>query len=85
MTPLVRLASYDPNAVKPGWIAFWIVVALGVATFLLWRSMNSQLRKIKAPYRDEVVAGGDDGDGADPAQSRDDHSEDESDGSSGTV
>jgi hypothetical protein len=56
MTPIVTLAAYDPNDVRPGWVAFWIVVALGVATFLLWRSMNRQLRKIKAPYSDEVDA-----------------------------
>jgi hypothetical protein len=86
MTPLVTLAAYDPSDVKPGWIAFWIVAALGVATFLLWRSMNTQLRKIKAPYEDEVAAGGSgDADRSDPAQSRDDHSDDESDGSRGTA
>jgi hypothetical protein len=56
LASVVTLATYDPNDVKPGWIAFWLVVALGVATFLLWRSMNRQLRKIKAPYRDEVAA-----------------------------
>jgi hypothetical protein len=48
MTAAMFLA-YDPNKVKPGWIAFWLVVALCVATFLLWRSMNTQLRKIRMP------------------------------------
>jgi hypothetical protein len=43
--------AYDPSSVKPGWLAFWIVVALCVATFLLWRSMNHQLRKIQMPPR----------------------------------
>jgi hypothetical protein len=76
MAPIVTLAAYDANDIKPGWIAFWLVVALGVATFLLWRSMNSQLGKIKAPYKDEV-----EGDGA---QSRPDHSGDENDGSDRT-
>jgi hypothetical protein len=75
MTPIVTLAAYDPNDVKPGWIAFWIVMALVVATFLLWRSMNTQLGKIKAPYKDEV------GDGA---QSPADQSGDENDGSPST-
>jgi hypothetical protein len=84
MTPLVTLAAYDPKDVKPGWIAFWIVVALGVATFLLWRSMNTQLRKIKAPYKDEVAAGGD-ADSSDVAQSPEDRSDDETDGSRGTA
>jgi hypothetical protein len=50
MTAAVFLA-YDPNKVKPGWIAFWLVVGLCVATFLLWRSMNTQLRKIRMPPR----------------------------------
>jgi hypothetical protein len=76
MAPIVTLAAYDPNDIRPGWIAFWLVLALGVATFLLWRSMNSQLRKIKAPYRDEVEHDG--------AQSPADHSEDETDGSAST-
>ena len=43
------LLAYDPHDVKPGWIAFGLVIALGVATYLLWRSMNTQLRKIQMP------------------------------------
>jgi hypothetical protein len=43
--------AYNANDVKPGWVAFWIVVALGVATYLLWRSMNTQLGKIRMPPR----------------------------------
>jgi hypothetical protein len=50
MTALVQLA-YDPDKVKPGWIALVIVVLLAIATFLLWRSMNTQLRKIQLPPR----------------------------------
>jgi hypothetical protein len=50
MTATVLLA-YDPNNVKPGWIALVLVVALCVVTFLLWRSMNSQLRKIQMPAK----------------------------------
>ena len=41
--------AYNPNDVKPGWIALFIVLGLCLVTFLLWRSMNRQLRKIKAP------------------------------------
>ena len=52
---LRRALAYDPNDVKPGWIALVLVLALAVATFLLWRSMNTQLRKIKAPYRADVL------------------------------
>jgi hypothetical protein len=40
------LAAVDPEQVKPGWVALVIVVLMGVATFLLWRSMNHQLRKV---------------------------------------
>jgi hypothetical protein len=56
MTAVVRLAAYDPSNVKPGWIALIIVAALAVATFLLWRSMNTQLRKIQLPRRGSTGA-----------------------------
>ena len=46
MIPALVLA-YEPEDVKPGWLALVLLVALGVATFLLWRSMNTQLRKIQ--------------------------------------
>jgi hypothetical protein len=49
------LAAYDPNDIKPGWIALGIVLALCIATFFLWRSMNTQLRRIKAPTKAEVA------------------------------
>ncbi len=48
MTAAVLLA-YDPNDVRPGWIALGLVVALSVATYLLWRSMNTQLGNIQMP------------------------------------
>jgi hypothetical protein len=52
-------AEIDPNSVRPGWVALLIVLALGAATVLLWRSMGKQLKKIDF-----------DGDGADaPAPS----------------
>jgi len=43
------LLAYEPEDVKPGWIALVLVITLAVATFLLWRSMNTQLRKIQMP------------------------------------
>jgi hypothetical protein len=52
MTASIVLA-YDPNSVKPGWIAFFFVVALCIATFFLWRNMNKQLGKVKLPYSAE--------------------------------
>jgi hypothetical protein len=39
-------AAVDPEKVKPGWVALVIVLLMGLATFLLWRSMNRQLKKV---------------------------------------
>jgi hypothetical protein len=50
MIPALVL-TYEAEDVKPGWIALVLLVALGVATFLLWRSMNTQLRKIQMAPR----------------------------------
>lgn len=36
----------DPQIVGPGFIGFVIFVALAVAVFFLWRSMNRQLSRI---------------------------------------
>ncbi len=44
----------DPNAVRPGWVALLIVLALVGATILLWRNMGKQLRKIDF---DEMATG----------------------------
>ncbi len=43
------LAAYDPDDVRPGWIALVLVITLAIATYVLWRSMNTQLRKIQMP------------------------------------
>ncbi|MDX6310435.1 MAG: hypothetical protein QOI06_3481 [Nocardioidaceae bacterium] len=48
------MLAYNPADVKPGWIAFFIVLGLVVATFLLWRNMNVQLRKINVPFQQEI-------------------------------
>jgi hypothetical protein len=55
MSPDQVLLAYDPNDVKPGWIALVLVLILALATFLLWRSMNTQLGRIKAPHRADVA------------------------------
>ena len=68
MTPDGVLLAYDPNDVKPGWIALILVLVLALATFLLWRSMNTQLGRIKAPHRADLG----------PADSADENSVDES-------
>ena len=46
--------AYDENNIKPGWIALVLVIVLAIATFLLWRSMNTQLGRIKAPHRADL-------------------------------
>jgi len=40
------LAAVDPARVTPGLLGFLVFVGLGVATWLLIRSMNTQLKKI---------------------------------------
>ena len=41
--------AVDDSAVTPGVLGFVVVAALGVATWLLIRSMNKQFRKIDLP------------------------------------
>lgn len=43
---LVLAAQLDPNDVTPGLLGFLVVFAMGVATWLLLRSMNRQLAKV---------------------------------------
>ncbi|MGI8992843.1 MAG: hypothetical protein ACR2FP_00945 [Nocardioidaceae bacterium] len=50
----VLFVAYNPEDVKPGWIALVLVIALAVATYLLWRSMNKQLRNIDVPTAAEL-------------------------------
>ena len=44
---LAGMLSQAPPAdkVTPGLLGFLVIAALGVVTYLLWRSMNRQLRK----------------------------------------
>jgi hypothetical protein len=51
--------AVDDSKVRPGWIAFFIVLGLGVATVLLWRSMNHQLSKISVKRAAEQEAAAD--------------------------
>jgi hypothetical protein len=44
--PGLVVAAVDPAEVKPGWLALVIVLLMCLATFLLWRSMNHQLKKV---------------------------------------
>jgi hypothetical protein len=47
VTRLSSGGAPDPSEVKPGLVAFVVVVLLCVATVLLWLSMRKQLRKIR--------------------------------------
>jgi hypothetical protein len=53
--------AVDKSRVTPGLIGFAVVALLGVATYLLIRSMNRQLRKVdfEEPRDDEDGAGPD--------------------------
>lgn len=42
----------DPSRVTPGYLGLFFFVALAVAVFFLWRSMNHQLKKITVPDDD---------------------------------
>lgn len=43
---VLRVAAPAPEDVKPGGLALVIVLLMGLATYLLWRSMNRQLKKV---------------------------------------
>lgn len=45
----------DPSRVTPGYLGLFFFVALAVAVFFLWRSMNHQLKKITVPDDDVPV------------------------------
>jgi hypothetical protein len=62
-------APRDPSEwVGPGLLGFVVIVSLGVATFLLWRNMNKQLRRVR--FEEQPRPG--DGDEAPPSASRSD-------------
>ena len=56
---LALTVAVDESKVTPGVLGFLVVALLGVATFLLIRSMNRQIKRIDLP--DDRVEG-DDGD-----------------------
>ncbi len=55
---LLVLRAAEDNEVSPGVIGFVVVASLGVATWLLIRSMTRQIKKIDLPD-DEPPAGQD--------------------------
>ena len=56
------LLAVDESKVTPGLLGFGVVALLGVATYLLIRSMNRQIKRIDLPdERDESGEDGKDG------------------------
>lgn len=49
MTAAWGWLAYNPDDVRPGWGALGLVILLALVTYLLWRSMNTQLGKIQMP------------------------------------
>ena len=45
----MMLLEVDPNLVRPGWTPLVVTVLLGVALFVLGRSMMKQFRRIDVP------------------------------------
>jgi hypothetical protein len=50
--PVTASLAVDDNAVSPGVLGFVVVALLGVATYLLIRSMNRQIKQIDLPDDD---------------------------------
>jgi hypothetical protein len=48
------LLAVPADKVTPGALGFVIVLALGVALYLLVRSMNKQIARIEAPSEEEL-------------------------------
>ncbi|GAA0571820.1 hypothetical protein GCM10009546_38170 [Actinomadura livida] len=53
----VQIGAFPLNddTVTPGFLGFAVVVALGIATVFLIRSMNKHMRKIQAPREAELI------------------------------
>lgn len=62
---LTVLAAVDESKVTPGLLGFVVVALLGVATYLLIRSMNRQIRRIDLPETEDEQTGNPEQDSAD--------------------
>ena len=49
---IAAVLAVDDTAVSPGVVGFLVVALLGVATYLLIRSMNRQIKRIDLPDDD---------------------------------
>ena len=55
------VVAIDDTKVSPGVLGFVVVALLGLATYLLIRSMNRQIKRIDLPTDDHVDDDADDG------------------------
>jgi hypothetical protein len=53
MTALALAQAVDKSKVNPGALGFIVVALLGVATWLLIKSMNRHLRRVNIPAEPE--------------------------------
>lgn len=51
----MSILDIDPNSVNAGWIPLALTVLLGVAVFLIFRSMRRQLGRIQLPEDQQRV------------------------------
>jgi hypothetical protein len=66
MAMWVAAAAPPDNEVQPGWLGFFVVLALGIVTYLLWRNMNTHLKRVNfEPPADREGDAGDTADGSD--------------------
>jgi hypothetical protein len=66
-TPSPSPEPIDPARVTPGVLGFLAIVFLAVSVFLLWRSMNKQIRKIQFEGSVPVDPEPEDGTSAEPS------------------
>jgi hypothetical protein len=59
--PLSAVVAIDDSKVSPGVLGFVVVALLGLATYLLIRSMNRQIKRIDLPDDTDGLPDGTDG------------------------
>jgi hypothetical protein len=61
MAMWVAAGAPPANEVQPGWLGFFVVLALGIVTYLLWRNMNTHLKRVnfESPPADREGDAGD--------------------------
>ncbi|MDI2128835.1 hypothetical protein [Yinghuangia seranimata] len=65
MTPLALQLAVEDDRVSPGLLGFCVVAVLAVATWLLLKSMNKQMKRVNFEERPETPAAPSSDDAAD--------------------